>query len=117
MARKFHIIVKGLENGHTKLRTDIEKEQLDQLYKPKRRGLPEPLILPPESNRKFSFIFKRNYPATELFTNTSETALINLNTQLKGLRDIFTRLTLEGLSKETPDRMTTLTLPDSTRTE
>jgi hypothetical protein len=48
VAGKFKTILKGLDNGFTKLRTDFEKEDVEKLYRPTRRGLPEALIVPPE---------------------------------------------------------------------
>jgi len=51
-ARKFKTILRGIDHGFTKLRTDFEKDQLQSLYKPKRRRMPEPLILPDDAQCK-----------------------------------------------------------------
>ena len=48
VADRFRRILKGLDHNYITLKTGKEHEELERFYKPKKRGLPDPLYLPTE---------------------------------------------------------------------
>ena len=52
-AKRFKIVLKGLDNNWVQLRSDLNKDQLDRFYRPERRGLPSALELPIETTEAY----------------------------------------------------------------
>lgn len=65
MAKRFRVILKGLDNNYTQLKTRLEHETLERFHHPKKKGLPEPLDIPAEQSKNnylihlYSFTYSR----------------------------------------------------------
>lgn len=53
MTKRFRVVLKGLEQGHTKLKTEKEHEELERFHNPKKKGLPDPLDIPVEQTEAY----------------------------------------------------------------
>ena len=51
VAKRFRVILKGLDNNYVSLKTRHEHEELERYHNPKKRGLYDPLEIPAESSK------------------------------------------------------------------
>jgi hypothetical protein len=53
VAKRFKVVLKGLDNGLVSLKTAEEHEELERFYNPKKRGMPEALEIPAELSNHY----------------------------------------------------------------
>lgn len=53
VAKRYRLILKGIDNKFVKLKTLHQHQSLEKFYKPQKKGLPEPLDIPTDYS-KFS---------------------------------------------------------------
>ena len=74
MSKRFRTILRGLDYNFTQLKTSAEHDLLEKFHNPKKRGLPDPLIIPAENNSNFTILInQRRLTVTNRFMIISKT--------------------------------------------